>query len=78
VSFISDFSKNGCLLRSTNKVRKDKQWSGLNYSTTYLSFNNNNLLVGGVLCGVLFFTATRFIKQPVNVFALRRHANPHQ
>jgi len=57
---------------------KRVKWSGLNYSTTYLSFNNNNLLVGGVLCGVLFFTATRFIKQPVNVFALRRHANPHQ
>jgi hypothetical protein len=67
VSFISDFSKNGCLLRSTNKVRKDKQWSGLHYSTTFLSFNNNILLVMSVLFAVLFFTAPRFIKQPVNV-----------
>jgi hypothetical protein len=31
-----------------------------------------------VLFAVLFFTAPRFIQQPVNVFALRRHANLHQ
>jgi hypothetical protein len=33
-------------LRSTNKICKGEIWSGLHYSTTYLSFDNDNLLVG--------------------------------
>ena len=34
----------------------------------FLSFNNNILLVASVLFCVLFFTALRFVQQPVNVF----------
>ena len=32
-------------------------WSGQHYSKLFLLFNNSNLLVGGVLSGVLFSIA---------------------
>jgi hypothetical protein len=43
------------------------KWSGLNYSAFALSFNNNSLLVCPEQFSDLFFTAPRFIQQPVNV-----------
>ena len=55
VSFISDFSKNGCLLRSTDKTDNSQQWSGQHYTRLFLLFNNNNLLVDCANCGANYF-----------------------